>query len=632
MDTNLIWTVALLLLAGIAGAALPQSSSWNARSLHALVALSAGVFLGSVIHVIADVAMPELGGAHGHGHGGHGHDHGHGHGHGSGGIELWIGAALGFFGLLIVRSLLPTHRIAGAHRHDVHAVAWRVAYLGLALHAALAGVGLAPLIGDEQFEWGLVGSFAGHKATELLSLATLMRLANVEKGRAWVYLVAFAAVTPLVLVVSRMALMQSIGVESWVTGLAGGTFLYVAVFDLLPEAFHETDSRSRSLLLVLSGTLAGALLPGGDLSALTAVPALTFDVFTELAPFLLLGFAIAGLLSEWLDPAKLEPWLAGERFRSVATASVVGAPLPLCSCSVVPVAATLRNAGASRGATSSFLIATPETGVDSMAVTYGLMGPVMAIARPVAAVLSAIGVGALVGRFGKDEVQAEAVEAKSCCSHAEPEPEPEPEASSCCAHEAEVVVRPSFADRLRRATQHGFVQMVDDLALPLVLGVVAAGVLAALIPADALTGELMQGPLGYLAMLAIGLPIYVCASASTPLAATLIAKGLSPGAALVLLLAAPATNLGSLLVVSKLIGRRGLTIHLVALGGATVVCGVLLDLALLGFGWTVPVAVGEHVHLLTGPVHTVGAAILALLLLGTAWRKLRPGRAVEQSA
>ncbi|MEO0652720.1 MAG: permease, partial [Planctomycetota bacterium] len=130
----------------------------------------------------------------------------------------------------------------------------------------------------------------------------------------------------------------------------------------------------------------------------------------------------------------------------------------------------------------------------------------------------------------------------------------------------------------------------------------------------------------YLLMLAIGLPIYVCASASTPLAATLIAKGLSPGAALVLLLAAPATNLGSMLIVKRLIGGRGLAVHLVALSVATVVCGALLDLVLGATGWGIPVTVGSHVHLLGHTVHQVSAVVLALLLLGTVARKLGVGQ------
>ncbi|MEO0649722.1 MAG: permease, partial [Planctomycetota bacterium] len=529
MEPNLIWTVALLLLAGLGGAALPLLGHFGPRSLHGLVALSAGVFLGSVLHVVADVALAGVDGPLGHEHAGHGHaGHGHGAEPGLADAGLWLGLIGGFVGLFLLRRFGPGRQLRDSHAHDAHALTWRVAYLGLVFHAALAGLGLAPLVGGD-LAWGLVGSFAAHKATEVLSLATLMRLAGVGGKRAGMLLAVFVLVTPTSLLLSHAALIGGIGAASWAVGLAGGTFLYVGLVDLLPEAFHESDDRLRPLLFVLAGAVAGAVLPGGDLAGFETVPALTVDVFLELAPFLLFGFAIAGLLSEWLDPKKIEPWLAGERARSVATASVVGAPLPLCSCSVVPVAATLRGAGAGRGATSAFLIATPETGVDSIAVTYGLMGPVMAVARPLAAVLSALGVGALVGRFGGETAVEDAAGETSCCSKTTPKPPETPETDgSCCAHETASVAGPNAGERLRRALRHGFVQMVDDLALPLVLGVVAAGVLAALIPADALTGGALEGPLGYLLMLAIGLPIYVCASASTPLAATLIAKGLSP--------------------------------------------------------------------------------------------------------
>ncbi len=628
MEMDLLTTAAVLLVAGLAGAGLPLGGRWTSRSLHALVALSAGVFLGSVLHLFADALGS---GAHGSGaHVGHdhaGHDHvGHDHGGEAGGLVgpgLWLGFGAGLAGLYVLRRFGLGKRLGEAHGHDAHGLAWRAAYLGLVFHAALAGLGLAPLVAGGTLGLGLVGSLAAHKATEVLSLATLMRLAELDRSRGWLLIGVFVCVTPATMALGHLALLESIGDAPWAIGLAGGTFLYVALADLLPEAFHESDDRGRSLLLVVVGGLGGVLLPGGDLAGLGAVPALSLDVFVELAPFLLFGFAIAGVLSEWLDPERIEPWLAGERLRSIATASVVGAPLPLCSCSVVPVAASLRAAGAGRGATSAFLIATPETGVDSIAVTYGLMGPVMAVARPVAAVLSALGVGSLVGRFA--EASPTGTEpAASCCSHATPAPEPEPEdASSCCAHK--VPAPPSTADRLRRALHHGYVRMVDDLALPLVLGVVASGVLAALIPADAFAGSWIQGPLGYLAMLAIGLPIYVCASASTPLAATLIAKGLSPGAALVLLLAAPATNLGSMLIVRQLIGNRGLLIHLVALSLATVVCGAALDVLLGLTGWSLPMTVGQHVHLFGGPLHQASAVVLALLLAGAAWRKLWPG-------
>jgi uncharacterized membrane protein YraQ (UPF0718 family) len=297
---------------------------------------------------------------------------------------------------------------------------------------------------------------------------------------------------------------------------------------------------------------------------------------------------------------------------------------------VVPVAASLNSAGASRGATSAFLISTPETGVDSVMLTGSLFDPVMTVARPVSAVTSAVITGGLVSTFGEPRPEDEpepAVEVTSCChSELEPQPEPEPEhghGADCehHGHSHDLSARESNNKlSLGAALRHGFVDMVDDLAWPLAIGVVLSGLMAALIPDAWFEGSWMAGPLGLFAMLAIGLPVYICAAASTPLAATLVLKGLSPGAALVLLLASPATNLGSLLVVRSLLGSRGLLIHLVSLSVTTLLLGFALN-AVYGLLDLQPVArLGDHVHILPHEVHLVAAVVLALLLLGSLFR------------
>lgn len=634
MDRSTVIGALTIFAAGLIGAALPFLRSWSPRALHGLVAVSAGAFLGSVLHVLADlVAAGGEGLGHaGHGHAGHGHSHA-GHVHAAGGLDdvgLWIGFAVGFLIPLVLRFTAPGRRMAAAHRGDPHALAWRVAFAGLAAHASLAGVGLAPLLGETggDLPWGLLGALLAHKAVEVFSLATLMRLAAVPPLRAALLLTAFSLITPGAFLFAREAWLTSLGSASWAAGIAGGTFLYVGLVDLVPEAFHEADRRARAAGLLMVGLVLGALLPGGDLAGLARVPILAWDVFVEMAPYLLFGFLIAGVLSEFLDPRRLERWLAGERPRSVALASVLGAPLPLCSCSVVPVAATLRRAGAGRGATSAFLIATPETGVDSIAATYGLLGGPMAVARPLAAIGSALVTGQAVALIaGRDPATADGPEAAPVPADACCHPAPEPAADAQHASPA-----PAPRGRLARMLRYGYVEVVDDLAWSLALGVVASGVLGALIPAELFSHPLLQGPLGYLVMLAVGLPIYVCAAASTPLAAMLLAKGLSPGAALVFLLASPATNLGSLLVVRQLLGTRALAVHLAVLSTVTVLFGALFDLLLGWTALTVVPNVGTEEHLLPHAVHLVGAALLALLLVGSAWRQLRAAGASDAAA
>jgi uncharacterized membrane protein YraQ (UPF0718 family) len=686
--------VGVLFAVGVFGALLPRRLAHDARTQHKLVALSAGLLLGGVVHLALDavgLGHIDLGGgagslaelAHGagehaghdhashasaspghagHDHSGHdhaGHDHaghgaseqahsGHDHsGHDHSGHEhgshahldltdpgLWLAFLGSFFGLLAVQRLLLGRLMAHGHglsedaeQAKRHALTWRATYVGLALHAALAGLGFGGLLAGQEptLVWSLLVAMALHKGTECLSLATLMQLAEVPLGKFALWMGAFCTITPLATWLGGTTVVELGAFATYASAVAAGTFLAVSVADLLPEAFHERSHRWSQFGLLLAGALAGAGLPlllAGDGLERALVAAL--DVFVEMAPFLLLGFAAAGVLSQLLSKDLLQRWFAGPGSGPVLRASVAGAPLPLCSCSVVPVAASLNAAGASRGATSAFLISTPETGVDSVMLTASLFDPVMTVARPLSAVASAVVTGGLVTAFGEEPAGAAPpapVEVQSCC-HEEPEPEPEPESSCCHGTDEPAAVEARGGWSLAAALRHGFVDMVDDLAWPLALGVVLSGLMAALIPDAWFEGSWMAGPLGLFAMLAIGLPVYICAAASTPLAATLVLKGLSPGAALVLLLASPATNLGSLLVVRNLLGRRGLLIHLASLSVTTLLLGFALNgvYALLD---REPVArLGDHVHVLPSGVHDAAAVLLALLLFSSVLRRV----------
>ena len=306
---------------------------------------------------------------------------------------------------------------------------------------------------------------------------------------------------------------------------------------------------------------------------LLAILSAILDMYLDAAPWLIVGIVAAGLVHALVPDGLLGKWLGGNGAWSVVKAALVGAPLPLCSCGVLPAAVGLRKDGASKGATVSFLIATPETGPDSVAISYALLGPVMAVARPVAAILSAIFSGLLTNIFvfGEEATTPVKAEATAC--------------TSCCADSCSSEKPPQHGPLAARAwggIRYAFTDILDDIALWLAVGLVVAGVMSALVEPQAL-GAYGSGIGAMLVMLAVGVPIYVCATASTPIAAGLIAVGVSPGAALVFLLAGPATNIATLGVVGKDMGVRALSAYLLGISLSAIASGLILD-ALLSAG------------------------------------------------
>ncbi len=279
-------------------------------------------------------------------------------------------------------------------------------------------------------------------------------------------------------------------------------------------------------------------------------------VMLEMAPYLLFGFALAGLMSIWISPDWTERHLGGKGLGPVVKATLLGIPLPLCSCSVIPVVASMRRHGASRAAATSFLLSTPQTGVDSIAVTYALLGPIFAIFRPIAALVTGVLGGALVLVCGRaNSVEADVPPA---CT------------DSCCAGDRTV---PAWL----RAAKYAFVTLPRDLAWPLLAGVAIAGAISAAFPPDSLQRHLGGGLLSILVLMAAGIPLYVCATASVPIAAGLIHLGASSGAALAFLIVGAATNPAALTTVWKVLGRRTLVVYLVTVGLSAFLCGLALD-------------------------------------------------------
>ncbi|MEN6426680.1 MAG: permease, partial [Phycisphaerales bacterium] len=282
-------------------------------------------------------------------------------------------------------------------------------------------------------------------------------------------------------------------------------------------------------------------------------------------------------------------------------ASLFGVPLPLCSCGVIPVAMSLSKQGASKGATVAFLLSTPQTGVDSILVTYSLLGPVFAIFRPLAALATGFIGGVLVNVFGAGpEAAGRRLEAGG-------------QTTEGGGRQADPVV--PLGKRIVGGLKHGFVTLPRNIGKPLLIGLAVAGVISALVPDDFFADRLGKGLPAMLVMMVIGIPIYVCASASVPVAAAMILKGLSPGAALVFLMTGPATNAAGLATIWNALGRRTAILYLATVAACSLLGGLLLDAIVR----SVDIHVGTHVHNMgPGLVQHVSAVIL-LAILGYAF-------------
>jgi uncharacterized membrane protein YraQ (UPF0718 family) len=300
------------------------------------------------------------------------------------------------------------------------------------------------------------------------------------------------------------------------------------------------------------------------------------EILRESAPYLILGFALAGIFHIVLQRfPRITAALTGSGARPIFLAALIGAPMPLCSCSVMPAALTLRRQGASKGTTASFLVSVPETDIVSILMTFALIGPFFAVYRPLAAVAIALTTGLVIRSLEQREHQRHVTASTQSSSTT---------VDGCC-EEPPIVsgAHPSHAPSparswILRAFVYGFVEVFDDIVPQLFLGIVIAAIISVLLPE--VSPQLVQGHkfLSYLIMGAAGIPAYVCAAASTPIAAGLIAGGVSPGAAMVFLLVGPATNLASLVVMRSMFGARLLTVYLAMIAVTSVALGALLDL------------------------------------------------------
>ena len=369
-----------------------------------------------------------------------------------------------------------------------------------------------------------------------------------------------------------------------------------------------------------------------------------------LAPMLLLGLFLSGLIHVFISREAILRWLKDDSLKSVAVSSAVGVPVPLCSCSVVPVVAEMRRKGASRSSCMSFLITAPETGADSILVTNAFFGFIAAVVRPVISFITAVVAGIFcIGliRNGHEETVSDHGHDEHDHDHGHDHHHDHgchepliPETDDCYvsfprlkglflqwlkgvvtvagrwkslswvkpafyrdALEAEEAGKASPGDKpaegpaldFKRLVKHifhyGFVEIADDILFALLVGVVLGGVLFLVIPGDLMTNEYARW-VSYPVMVLVGVPLYICASASTPIAAALVAKGFSPGAALIFLMTGPATNTGTIAIIVSQFGARFATIYVAAVIAVTVALGIVIDALLLATGLMIPVYLG----------------------------------------
>ena len=370
-------------------------------------------------------------------------------------------------------------------------------------------------------------------------------------------------------------------------------------------------------------------------------------LFLLSAPWLMLGLFIAGLLNVYLPANFLNRHLGKEGLWTTVKAAFIGAPMPLCSCGVIPAAIGLRRAGASKSATTAFLVSTPETGVDSVSVSYVLLGPFMAVIRPIAAVCSAIVAGVLVGKDSElhqhqntasDEKDSEST---SCCSSKQPEPvttssccrkeaPPKPEQSccskqtpkepesvkttSCCSTEQSTKVVESRFSKLKRAVSFSCNKLLEDTMIWLMIGLFFAALVQTYVP-ESFLSQWGNGILAMLVVILISIPMYICATASTPIAAGLLLSGVSPGAVLVFMLAGPATNIATLGVVGKELGKRAVFAYLIGVIGTALAFGFLTDYLVAQYGFVVAPMMGEEHEVLPHWLSLGAGIVLAILML-----------------
>lgn len=318
-------------------------------------------------------------------------------------------------------------------------------------------------------------------------------------------------------------------------------------------------------------------------------------IINGMSPYILLGFFIAGIMHAFIPQRTLAYHLSGTGWKSVIKAAAIGVPLPLCSCGVLPTAIAMRRNGTSRAASISFLVSTPQTGMDSIAATWSLLGPAFAILRPFAALITAVFAGVAVGKSEKDTLE------------------------DACTSQCEIPDDPTkFSVKCFKALRYGFIDLVGSIGGWLVIGLIIATLITVYVPADFFSIFSNRPLLSMIAVLIIAIPMYVCATGSIPIALSLVLKGLSPGTAFVLLMAGPAANFASFALIIREMGRKTAIIYLLSIVLGAIAFGLTIDYLLPAHWFDV-----SSKHAMTGHEHgfsvfpSMCSAILLVLLIIT---------------
>jgi len=336
------------------------------------------------------------------------------------------------------------------------------------------------------------------------------------------------------------------------------------------------------------------------------------DIYLKMAPYMVLGLFFVGLLHVYVSKEKIIKAVGKNSLGSVVLASVVGVPLPLCSCGVVPTGIELKKAGASNGAVLSFLTSTPQTGVDSLIATYGMMGPFMAVFRAIAAFTSGIFAGVIANIFSKEEIVEKE---EGCCCH-------------CHNEEQEVKKKKSIKD----VFTYAFDEFLNEIALHFVIGILVAGVITAVIPDDFfITYGLNSGLVSILMMIVIGIPMYICSTSSIPVAVAFLLKGISPGAAFAFLFAGPITNAATVVLLGKTIGKKLTAIYIASAAFMALVFGTICNILVLRFGFEILTDSAGSMDMIDGFSIFVSVIFLGLLIRSIIKPRIKINKKQEKS-
>ena len=339
-----------------------------------------------------------------------------------------------------------------------------------------------------------------------------------------------------------------------------------------------------------------------------------WSLWVDAAPWLLFGLLLAGVVKAWLPATLMNRWLGGRGIGPIIKAAILGTPLPLCSCSVLPAAMTLRRSGGSKGATVSFLIATPENGIDSIALSYVLLGPFMTVVRPIAAIFSAVLAGVLTEYVVVEGDGPAPIAAKSDCH-----------GGCCCQSGKTTQATPKSPwQKCVGGMTYALVDLLRDIAGWLLVGFLMAAAVQTLVPHESLVGW-GSGLPAMLAVMLVGVPMYSCATSSTPIAAAMLVAGVSPGTVLVFLLAGPATNIGTMGIVRRELGWGTLLTYLTGICGGALAMGLLTDFVVAQTHLRVVAQAGHAAEILPSWLSVSAAVFLiAAAILPRIYRRKTP--------